>query len=63
MMVILLNVKIYVLVTVEVLAVAFIPEGLQLGANGVPGQGLPRRRVCRVWYTCCPFLVLLNFFT
>jgi hypothetical protein len=34
----LLNVEIHVLVKVEVLVVSLIPEGLQLGANGVPGQ-------------------------
>ncbi len=38
MLVMLLNVEIHVLVKVEVLAVSLIPEGLQLGANGVPGQ-------------------------
>jgi hypothetical protein len=38
MLVMLLNVKIHVLVKVEVLAVSLISEGLQLGANGVPGQ-------------------------
>ncbi len=37
MLVMLLNVEIQVLVKVEVLAVSLIPEGLQLGANGVPG--------------------------
>ncbi len=38
MVVMLLNVKIHILVKVEVLAVPLIPEGLQLGTNGVPGQ-------------------------
>ncbi len=38
MLVILLNVKINVLVKIEVLAVPLIPEGLQLGHNGVPIQ-------------------------
>ncbi len=38
MLVMLLNVKIQVLVKIEVLAVSLIPEGLQLGHNGVPGQ-------------------------
>ncbi len=38
MLVMLLNVKIYVLVKIEVLAVSLIPEGLQLGHNGAPGQ-------------------------
>ncbi len=38
MLVMLLNVKIHVLVKVEVLAVSRIPEGLQLGHNGAPGQ-------------------------
>ena len=35
-LVMLLNVKVNILVKVEVLAVAFIPEGLQLGKNGAP---------------------------
>ena len=38
MLVMLLNVKIHILVKIEVLAVSLIPEGLQLGHNGVPGQ-------------------------
>ena len=38
MLVMLLNVKIHVLVKIEVLAVSLIPEGLQLGHNGIPGQ-------------------------
>ncbi len=38
MLVMLLNVKIHVLVEIEVLAVSLIPEGLQLGHNGAPGQ-------------------------
>ena len=38
MLVMLLNVKIHVLVKIEVLVVSLIPEGLQLGHNGVPGQ-------------------------
>ncbi len=37
MLVMLLNVKIYILVKVKVLAVSLIPEGLQLGHNGAPG--------------------------
>ena len=37
-MVMLLNMKIHVLVEIEVLAVSLIPEGLQLGHNGVPGR-------------------------
>jgi hypothetical protein len=35
-LVVLFNVKIKILVKVEVFAVAFIPEGLQLGKNGAP---------------------------
>ncbi len=38
MLVMLLNVKVRVLVKIEVLAVSLIPEGLQLGHNGVPGR-------------------------
>jgi hypothetical protein len=38
MLVMLLNVKIHVLVKIEVLAVSLIPEGLQRGHNGAPGQ-------------------------
>jgi hypothetical protein len=38
MLVMLLNVKIHVLVKIEVLAVSLIPEGLQLGHNGAPGR-------------------------
>ncbi len=38
MLVMLLNMEIYVLVKVEVLAVSLISEGLQLGTNDVPGQ-------------------------
>ncbi len=38
MLVMLLNVKIHVLVKIEILAVSLIPEGLQLGHNGIPGQ-------------------------
>ncbi len=38
MLVMLLNVKIYVLVKIEVLAVSLISEGLQPGHNGVPRQ-------------------------
>jgi hypothetical protein len=38
MLVMLLNVKIHVLVKIEVLVVSLIPEELQLGHNGVPGQ-------------------------
>jgi hypothetical protein len=37
MWVMLLNVKVYVLVKVDVLAVPLIPEGLQFGHNGDPG--------------------------
>ncbi len=37
MLVMLLNVKINLLVEIEVLVVSLIPEGLQLGHNGVPG--------------------------
>jgi hypothetical protein len=37
MLVMLLNVKIQVLVKIEVLVVSLIPEGLQLGHNGAPG--------------------------
>jgi hypothetical protein len=33
----LLNVKVHVLVKVEVLAVSLIPEGLQFGHDGAPG--------------------------
>ncbi len=68
MLVMLLNVKIHVLVKIEVLAVSLISEGLQPGHNGVPGRdnflsAKEESRVCRVQYTCRPFLVLLNFFT
>ena len=38
MLVMLLNMKIHVLVKIEVLAVSLIPEGLQPGHNGVPGR-------------------------
>ena len=38
MLVMLLNVKIHVLVKIEVLAVSLISEGLQPGHNGIPGQ-------------------------
>ncbi len=38
MVVMLLNVKVHILVKIEVLAVSLIPEGLQLGTNGVPGR-------------------------
>jgi hypothetical protein len=38
MLVMLLNVKIHILVKIEVLAVPLIPEGLQLGPNGAPGR-------------------------
>ncbi len=38
MVVMLLNVKIHILVKIEVLAVSLIPEGLQFGHNGVPGR-------------------------
>ncbi len=38
MVVMLLNVKIHILVKIEVLVVTLIPEGLQLSTNGVPGQ-------------------------
>ncbi len=38
MLVMLLNVKIHLLVKIEVLAVSLIPEELQLGHNGVPSQ-------------------------
>ncbi len=41
MLVMLLNADIHVLVKVEVLAVSLIPEGLQLGTNGVLGQDNP----------------------
>ncbi len=37
MLVMLLNVKIHILVKIEVLAVSLITEGLQLGHNGAPG--------------------------
>jgi hypothetical protein len=37
MLVMLLNVKVYVLVKVEVLAVSLILEGMQFGHNGAPG--------------------------
>jgi hypothetical protein len=36
MLVMLLNVKVYILVKVEVHSVAFIPEGLNLGKNCMP---------------------------
>ncbi len=38
MLVMLLNVKIHVLVKIEVLVISLIFEGLQLGHNGIPGQ-------------------------
>ncbi len=38
MLVMLLNVKIHVFVKIEVLVVSLIPEGLQLGHNGIPSQ-------------------------
>ena len=38
MLVMLLDVMIHILVKIEVLAVVLIPEGLQLGHNGVPSQ-------------------------
>ncbi len=38
MVVMLLNVKVHILVKIEVLAVSLIPKGLQLGTNGIPGQ-------------------------
>ncbi len=38
MLVMLLNVKVHVLVKIEVLAVSLISEGLQSGHNGVPGR-------------------------
>ena len=38
MLVMLLNVKIHVLVKIEVLVVSLISEGLQPGHNGIPGQ-------------------------
>ncbi len=38
MLVMLLNVKIQVLVKIDVLVVSLIPEGPQLGHNGVPSQ-------------------------
>ena len=38
MLVMLLNVKIHVLVKIEVLAVSLISEGLQPSCNGIPGQ-------------------------
>ncbi len=37
MVVMLLDMKVHILVKIEVLAVSLIPEGLQLGTNGVPG--------------------------
>ena len=38
MLVMLLNMKIHVIVKIEVLAVSLISEGLQPGHNGVPGR-------------------------
>jgi hypothetical protein len=38
MLVMLLNMKVNILVKIEVLAVSLIPEGLQLGTNGIPSQ-------------------------
>jgi hypothetical protein len=38
MLVMLLNMKIHILVKIEVLAISVIPEGLQLGHNGAPGR-------------------------
>ncbi len=48
MVVMLLNMKIQILVKIKVLAVSLIPEGLQLGTNGVPGQDnlLPAKEEC-----------------
>ncbi len=37
MLVMLLNVKIHVCVQIDILVVSLISEGLQLGANGIPG--------------------------
>ncbi len=39
MLVMLLNVKIHVLVKIEVLVVSVISEGQQPGHNGIPSQG------------------------
>ncbi len=38
MLVMLLNMKMHLLVKIEVLVVSLIPEGLQLGHNGAPGR-------------------------
>ncbi len=38
MVVMLLNMKVHILVKIEVLVVSLIPEGLQLGTNGVSGR-------------------------
>ncbi len=38
MLVMLLNMKIHVLVEIEVLAVSLMSEGLQPGHNGIPGR-------------------------
>jgi hypothetical protein len=66
MLVMLLNMKIRVLVKIEVLAVSLIPEGLQLGHNGAPGQHntlSTKEKSVQGPICCCPFLILLNFFT
>ncbi len=57
-MVMLLNVKVYILVKVEVLAVSLVLEGLQLVTMAllVDTTCCPlRRRVCKVLYICQPW--------
>jgi hypothetical protein len=66
MLIMLLNVKIHVLVKIEVLAVSLILKDCSLVTMAFlvdTTHAPPRRRVCRVRYTCRPFLVLWNFFT
>ncbi len=48
MVAMLLNVKVHILVKVEVLVVSLIPEGLQLGTNSIPGRDnlLPTKEEC-----------------
>ncbi len=62
-LVMLLSMKVHKLIKGEVLLVTFTPEGLELRI-ALPLDTTcwpPRRTACRVLYTDCPFLVLLNF--
>ncbi len=61
MLVMLLNVKIHVLVKIEVFAVSLIPEGLQLGHNGAPSRHntLPtKEKSVQGWIHLSPILGL-----